>query len=103
MHVSSPVDRRLLYFLSAYSRSHMHGHFLGMCLFPTSPLPFSLPSPPQIRGPQIMLGYLNNDKATKETLTPDGWLRTGDVCVIDEDGYIQIVDRCKELIKYKGE
>jgi 4-coumarate--CoA ligase len=55
-----------------------------------------------IKGPQVMIGYLNNEQATKETLTPDGWLKTGDVAIIDEDGYMFIVDRLKELIKYKG-
>ena len=55
-----------------------------------------------IKGPQVMIGYLNNEKATTDTLTPDGWLKTGDVAIIDEDGYMFIVDRLKELIKYKG-
>lgn len=55
-----------------------------------------------IKGPQVMIGYHNNDAATKATLTEDGWLKTGDVSVIDEDGYMFIVDRLKELIKYKG-
>ena len=55
-----------------------------------------------IRGPQVMKGYLNNPDATAQTLTPDGWLRTGDVGYVDEDGYFYIVDRVKEMIKYKG-
>lgn len=55
-----------------------------------------------IRGPQVMIGYHNNAAATKATLTDDGWLKTGDVAVIDDDGYMFIVDRLKELIKYKG-
>jgi acyl-CoA synthetase (AMP-forming)/AMP-acid ligase II len=55
-----------------------------------------------MRGPNIMKGYLNNEQATKETIVEDGWLRTGDVAIIDEDGYFAIVDRVKELIKYKG-
>ncbi len=55
-----------------------------------------------IRGPQVMKGYLNNPEATAQTLTPDGWLRTGDVGYVDEDGYFYIVDRLKEMIKYKG-
>jgi 4-coumarate--CoA ligase len=55
-----------------------------------------------VRGPQVMLGYLNNPDATAETLTPDGWLRTGDLAVIDEDGFMFIRDRLKELIKFKG-
>jgi len=55
-----------------------------------------------VRGPQVMLGYLNNDEATAATVTEDGWLRTGDVAVLDDDGHMFIVDRLKELIKYKG-
>lgn len=55
-----------------------------------------------VKGPQVMLGYLNNAQATADTLTQDGWLKTGDIAIIDADGYMFIVDRLKELIKYKG-
>ena len=50
----------------------------------------------------IFPGYFKNTEATQSTLTPDGWLKTGDLCYIDEDGYLFVVDRLKELIKYKG-
>ena len=55
-----------------------------------------------IRGPQIMQGYWKAPDATQETLLPDGWLRSGDITRMDEDGYLYIVDRAKEMIKYKG-
>ncbi|XP_049398374.1 probable CoA ligase CCL5 [Solanum stenotomum] len=55
-----------------------------------------------LRGPTIMKGYFSNEEATASTLDSDGWLRTGDLCYIDEDGFIFVVDRLKELIKYKG-
>ncbi|KAG9403914.1 hypothetical protein AC1031_005402 [Aphanomyces cochlioides] len=54
------------------------------------------------RGPQVMLGYLNNPEANKATLTSCGFLKTGDLGYIDEDGHVFVVDRLKELIKYKG-
>ncbi|XP_016466127.1 putative CoA ligase CCL5 [Nicotiana tabacum] len=55
-----------------------------------------------LRGPTIMKGYFSNEEATASTLDSEGWLRTGDLCYIDEDGFIFVVDRLKELIKYKG-
>lgn len=54
------------------------------------------------RGPQVMKGYLNNAKATEETITADGWLRSGDMGYYDENGYLYVTDRLKELIKVKG-
>ena len=54
------------------------------------------------RGPQAFKGYLNNPEMTRDTITTDGWVRTGDVGYIDDDGYLFITDRLKELIKVKG-
>lgn len=53
-------------------------------------------------GPHIMKGYLNDDEATGITIDQDGFLHTGDIGYVDEEGYFYIVDRLKELIKYKG-
>jgi acyl-CoA synthetase (AMP-forming)/AMP-acid ligase II len=55
-----------------------------------------------IRGPQVMKGYLNNPAATAQILDKDGWLHTGDIGHADADGDFYVVDRVKELIKYKG-
>ncbi|KDE04365.1 hypothetical protein MVLG_05244 [Microbotryum lychnidis-dioicae p1A1 Lamole] len=55
-----------------------------------------------LRGNNIMKGYHKNEKATAETINKDRWLMTGDVCIRSEDGVYTIVDRTKELIKYKG-
>lgn len=62
----------------------------------------TLPGELWVRGPNVMLGYLGRPDATAETLDADGFLHTGDVAVYHEGGYFSIVDRVKELIKYKG-
>ena len=56
-----------------------------------------------IRGPIIMPGYWNRPDATAETLTPDGWLRTGDLGHVDDDGFLYITDRAKDMIIRGGE
>jgi 4-coumarate--CoA ligase len=65
-------------------------------------LPYNQPGEICIRGPQIMKGYLNDPKSTANTIDKDGYLHTGDVAFIDEDEEMFIVDRVKEIIKFKG-
>jgi long-chain acyl-CoA synthetase len=55
-----------------------------------------------VKGPLNMLGYYGNDAATKETIEPDGWLHSGDLCKMDADGYFYIVDRKKDMILTAG-
>ncbi|KAL3875048.1 hypothetical protein ACJMK2_037987 [Sinanodonta woodiana] len=55
-----------------------------------------------VRGPQVMKGYFDNAEATRTTLTDDGWLKTGDIGYYDNDSDYYVVDRLKEIIKYKG-
>ncbi|CAD6249854.1 unnamed protein product [Miscanthus lutarioriparius] len=62
----------------------------------------NLPGEICIRGPQIMKGYLNDPEATARTIDVDGWLHTGDIGYVDGDDEVFIVDRVKELIKFKG-
>ncbi|MFD7338190.1 4-coumarate--CoA ligase family protein [Streptomyces violascens] len=55
-----------------------------------------------VRGPQVMKGYLGRPEATADMIDENGWVHTGDVGRVDEDGWLYVVDRVKELIKYKG-
>ncbi|MBA0616595.1 hypothetical protein Godav_016634, partial [Gossypium davidsonii] len=55
-----------------------------------------------LRGPTVMKGYIGDEKATAETMDSEGWLKTGDICYFDSQGFLYIVDRLKELIKYKA-
>jgi 4-coumarate--CoA ligase len=55
-----------------------------------------------VREPNVVFGYLNNENATRETIDADGFLHTGDIATVSALGEVTIVDRSKELIKYKG-
>jgi long-chain acyl-CoA synthetase len=85
---------------------------VGVPIFDTEisirPLGGGAPLPPGergevcIRGPQVMRGYAHRPEATAEAIDPDGWFHTGDVGILDEDGYLSIVDRTKDMLLYKG-
>ena len=68
----------------------------------TREMPRGQPGELMYSGPLVMLGYHNNPAATAETIRPDGWLHTGDIAVMDEDGYATIVDRKKDMILTAG-
>ena len=71
-------------------------HEGGLSLGNHFTLPFSSSSS------QVMKGYLDNEEATRNTITPDGWLHSGDIAYYDDTNHVFIVDRLKELIKVKG-
>ena len=60
--------------------------------------PGKIPGEIQVRGANVMLGYFKNEEATAESFTTDGWMRTGDMGIIDDDGYLFIKGRCKSMI-----
>uniref|UniRef100_A0A7I4CUJ2 4-coumarate--CoA ligase n=1 Tax=Physcomitrium patens TaxID=3218 RepID=A0A7I4CUJ2_PHYPA len=76
----------------------------GMIIDPVTnkPMPPTKQGEFWIRGPSIVKEYFKNPKATSETIDKDGWLHTGDLVMIDNDGYIHVLDRLKELIKYNA-
>lgn len=57
----------------------------------------------QVRGPAVVSGYYNDEQATADAMTADGWFRTGDVATISDNGYLALVDRTKDLVKSGGE
>ena len=69
---------------------------------PTRELPRGEAGELMFKGPMVMTGYHGNSRATEETIRSDGWLHTGDIAVMDEDGYATIVDRKKDMIVTAG-
>jgi long-chain acyl-CoA synthetase len=66
------------------------------------PVPLGQPGEISIRGPQVMAGYWNRPDETAKVMTPDGFFKSGDVGIMDERGYIRIVDRKKDMILVSG-
>lgn len=94
------IDRSSIGVLLANTEARIVAEDGGDVVVPASGT--SEPGELLLRGPQIMVGYLNRPEATAEMLDEDGWLHTGDVATVTADGVFRIVDRLKELIKYKG-
>jgi long-chain acyl-CoA synthetase len=65
-------------------------------------VPFGTPGEICIRGPQVMAGYWNKPEETKNVMTPDGFFRSGDIGVMNADGYTKIVDRKKDMVLVSG-
>ena len=65
---------------------------------PSIEMPQGQPGELLLKGPQVFQGYWNDPEETAQSLLPDGWLRTGDVVTVDQDGFVTIVDRAKELV-----
>ena len=63
---------------------------------------FGEPGELLVKGPQVMRGYWNSPEETAKTITPDGWLRSGDIATMDEAGFLRIVDRKKDMILVSG-
>lgn len=83
----------------ATQRPHSCGRIVdGMQARIDSPDPANIPGVLYLKGPNVMRGYFKNDEATREAMTDDGWLNTGDICTMDSDGYIYIRGREKNMI-----
>ncbi|KAK8935544.1 4-coumarate--CoA ligase-like 7 [Platanthera zijinensis] len=95
-----PQEKDQKYGSAGFLLAGVEGRVIG--LETQEPLPPSQVGELCFRGPNIMKGYFNNPEATKLTLDGEGWLHTGDVGYFDEKGQLFVIDRIKELIKYKG-
>jgi acyl-CoA synthetase (AMP-forming)/AMP-acid ligase II len=107
MTEASPVthigdDQQTLDHIGTVGRTAPNTETLIVGLETGEPVGIGMEGEVWVRGPQVMRGYLNRPDATRATVDADGWLHTGDVGFMDSDGFLHVVDRVKELIKYKG-
>jgi acyl-CoA synthetase (AMP-forming)/AMP-acid ligase II len=107
MTEASPVthlgdERQTLDHIGTVGRAAPNTETLIVGLATGEPVGVGMEGEVWVRGPQVMRGYLNRPDATAATVDADGWLHTGDVGYMDADGFLRVVDRVKELIKYKG-
>ena len=96
----TPIDRPIK--AGSVGNSVPNTETLIVDLATNQPLPIGETGEIWVRGPQVMKGYHKNEAATRAMIDDEHWLHTGDVGYLDDDGYLYVVDRVKELIKYKG-
>ncbi len=87
--------------ISSNPHKHIKAGTVGLPYFDTE-LRISSEGELQIKGPQVMRGYYKNEVATREAFTADGWLKTGDLGLIDDEGYLKITGRIKDIIITAG-
>jgi fatty-acyl-CoA synthase len=97
--VDDPVDKRV----STVGRIHPHVEIKVIDPETGGIVPRGTPGELCTRGYSVMLGYWNNDEATREAIDAAGWMHTGDLATMDEDGYLNIVGRIKDMIIRGGE
>ncbi|MEZ4300384.1 MAG: AMP-binding protein [Polyangiaceae bacterium] len=97
--VDDPLDKRV----STVGRVHPHVEVKLIDPVTKQPVPRGMPGELCTRGYSVMLGYWNNERATRESIDPAGWMHTGDLATMDEAGYVNIVGRIKDLVIRGGE
>lgn len=97
--VDDPIDKRV----GSVGRVHPHVEIRIADPETGAVCDYNVPGEFQTRGYSVMLGYWGDEKRTREAITDDGWMRTGDIAVMDEKGYVNVVGRIKDMIIRGGE